>query len=110
MARSSGGDTLVTLLILGIGGYYVYTNFLSPTAQANAAAAASGGAVPPPVQPGTTPPASMVGSLMCKYPNGMTDVMNSDGTCPFDSTKGGQSTPCAGAGFVGPLQPGMSSC
>jgi hypothetical protein len=80
---------MMDVLILAGGAYLIY-HYLSPTQVQN---------IP-----------SGAGSIMCKFPNGMTTVQNADGTCPFDGTKGGQSTPCAGPGFVGPLQPGMNNC
>jgi len=89
MARS---DNMLTLLVLGIGGYLVYTHYLSP----------AGGAAPP----GT---AAQTG-MLCKFPDGTTAPIGATGSCPFDSSHGGQSTPCYPSTFVGPMEPGSATC
>jgi hypothetical protein len=99
MARSE--DTLMTLLLLGGVGYLAYHYLYLPSQVAN---------VTPPLAPGQVAPPAAVGSIMCKFPDGTMVPTNPDGTCPFDTSHQGQSTPCAGPGFVGPLQPGMSNC
>jgi len=86
MAR--GSDSLLTYAILGVGAYLVYTHFLAPGTTTTAAA----------------------GSLQCRYPDGSAAPVNADGTCPFDSSHGGQATPCYPSTFVGPIPPGGVTC
>ena len=102
MARSD--NTLVTLFVVGIGAYLIYEYVYLPSSAASAAAAA-------PNAPGASTGSIVSGSsMLCKFPDGSTIAMPATGSCPFDSTHGGQSTPCYPAAFVGPIPPGGASC
>lgn len=60
------------LLLLGIGAYLLYT------------------------WKGSTPSTAL---QMCKYPDGTTIAVPVGSACPHDPLHGGQSVPCASAGF-----------
>jgi hypothetical protein len=90
MARS---DNTMTLLFLGIAGYFVYTNWPQISATFGIGTTGAG-----------------AGSLLCKFPDGSTIAMPSGNACPYDPNHGGQSTPCYPASFVGPLPTGGVHC
>jgi len=89
MAR---GDNMLTLLVLGIGGYLVYTHYLSPASQAAA------------------PGAGAQTGMLCKFPDGTTAAIGATGSCPYDASHGGQSTPCYPSTFVGGIPQGGATC
>lgn len=66
------------LLLAVVGGYLIYTHYMSPAATAK----------PPGQAPAT--------GAQCKFPDGTLVAPNADGTCPFDATHQGQSTPVTG--------------
>lgn len=86
-------DNTMTLIILGVVGYFAYQNWPQISSALGI---------------GTTG-ASIAGQL-CKFPDGSTIAMPSGNACPYDANHGGQSTPCFPASFVGPLPTGGVHC
>lgn len=82
-------DNTLTIILLAVGGYYVY-NYLKGQTGAGGAAAGAG--------------------QICKFPDNTTITMPAGNACPYDAAHGGQSTPCYPSSFVGPLPPGGAYC
>lgn len=86
-------DNTLSLLLLGIAGYFIYQNWPAISAALTPATATAGGT-----------------SIMCKYPDGSTVTMPAGNQCPYDASHGGQSTPCYPAAFIGPIPTGGAHC
>lgn len=85
-------DNTLTLIILAVGGYFVYQNW--PAIQATFTGMTTGTG----------------GPLLCKFPDGSTIAMPAGNACPYDAGHGGQSTPCYPATYTGTIPTGGARC